>query len=91
MSNKYEMERYGSGAGPKLEGKLIKYTGYGCYPVYYLDGGGCTLCSDCANESDSLDDGDADKAVIQDVNWEDPDLYCDACSKRIESAYAEKE
>ena len=25
----------------------------------------------------------------QDVNWEDAELYCDHCSKRIESAYAE--
>jgi hypothetical protein len=24
-----------------------------------------------------------------DVNWEQPGLYCDHCSERIESAYAE--
>jgi hypothetical protein len=24
-----------------------------------------------------------------DVNWEDPDLFCDHCGNRIESAYAE--
>jgi hypothetical protein len=24
-----------------------------------------------------------------DINWEDPDLICDHCRKRIESAYAE--
>jgi hypothetical protein len=24
-----------------------------------------------------------------DVNWENPDLYCDHCGARIESAYAE--
>jgi hypothetical protein len=23
------------------------------------------------------------------VNWEDPDLFCDHCGARIESAYAE--
>jgi hypothetical protein len=24
-----------------------------------------------------------------DINWESPDLYCDHCSKPIESAYGE--
>lgn len=29
--------------------------------------------------------------VAYGVNWEDPDLYCDDCSERIESAYGDKE
>lgn len=35
----------------------------------------------------SLDEPATDCAV----NWEDPDMYCDECSERIESAYAELE
>lgn len=83
MSDRFE--RYGAGAGPELAGKLVKFTSIGCYPVYYLDSEGNTVCADCANDDDH--DGNAPSAAG--VNWEDPDLYCDECSKRIESAYAE--
>lgn len=31
------------------------------------------------------------KAECVDINWEDPDLYCDHTGNRIESAYAEPE
>lgn len=86
-------ERYGSGAGPELEGKLVKYTSLGCYPVFYLDSEGSVLCADCANMADASDlpADDECRPVTQGANWEDPDLYCDDCHARIESAYAEGE
>ena len=31
------------------------------------------------------------QVTAHDANWENPDLYCDHCSSRIESAYAEDE
>lgn len=81
-------ERYGSGAGPELEGKLVKYTSLGCYPLFYLDGEDNVLCADCANAGEANADEPV-SPVACDANWEDPDLHCDECSARIESAYAE--
>lgn len=71
-------ERYTSG-------KLAKYTSFGCYPLFYLTADNSCLCADCAN-AESLAD-----LVACDANWEDPNLTCDGCSERIESAYAEDE
>lgn len=66
------------------KGKLIKYAWPGVYPVFYVNKDGSVLCPACAQkERKSLVAGGA--------NWEDPDLYCDECSNRIESAYAEKD
>lgn len=67
-----------------FQGQLRKYTDLGGYPLFYLTKRDCVLCPLCANE---------EKAVIvaADANWEDPELYCDECSERIESAYAEDE
>lgn len=44
------------------------------------------------NAIDAKDNPNSDKGwevVAVDVNWEDASLYCDECSQRIESAYAE--
>jgi hypothetical protein len=54
--------------------------------MFYVTKRGHTLCPDCANED--LEDED-DPPVDGDANWEDPSLFCDGCSKRVESAYAE--
>jgi len=70
------------------DGRLPSFTSVGCYPILYLDKHDNVLCPQCANEQDP--DGD-DAPVVADVNWEDPDLFCDECSERIESAYAEDE
>jgi hypothetical protein len=67
-------------------GKLPTLAWPGLYPMFYVDNEGEVLCPDCANK-----DGYADTITGQDCNWEDPDLYCDDCNKRIESAYAEEE
>lgn len=77
---------------PKLpdrdsKGKLPTYIWPGCYPMLYIDKQGNTLCSDCA----SRDIDQSQDVIAADVNWENPDLICDDCGKRIESAYAEDE
>lgn len=68
------------------DGKLAKFTSIGCYPIFYLtaDKNAC-LCAECAREEET--DGNPPGAA--DANWEDPELHCDACGVRIESAYAE--
>lgn len=83
--------------------KPIKYAWPGGYPVFYVartgyknDSGGLELskydreefvcCPDCAGKA-------AEKEIIltnSDCNWEDPDMICEVCNKRIESAYAEE-
>ena len=72
-------------------GKLSGYSMVGSYPLFYLDGSSMVLCPSCAQESLALDIRDDDRAVCSDVNWENPSLYCDQCSERIESAYAEED
>ena len=56
----------------------------GGYPMFYLDSDNSALCPDCASK-----DGYTAPIVAYGVNWEDPSLYCEDCSKRIESAYTE--
>jgi hypothetical protein len=76
-------------------GKLPKYAWPGGYPLYYLMDDGEALCPDCANDPsnpvhiDGLRDGWRIEAP--DINYEDAQLYCAHCNKRIESAYAEDE
>ena len=67
-----------------LNGKLRAYTSIGCYPVIYLDSQGSALCATCATE-------EIENIKAATANWENPSLFCDGCSQRIESAYAEVE
>ena len=60
---------------------LAKYTSIGCYPLFYVVEGWQPLCHKCAEENEEENEAA--------VNWEAPDLYCDECDCRIESAYAE--
>lgn len=70
-----------------LSGKLPAYAFPGGYPIFYLNNHNDVFCVDCAN-----DHADFDEIIVDyDVNWEDASLYCDHCSRRIESAYAEDE
>ena len=66
-------------------GKLPQWAWPGGYPMFYLDGENNVLCTKCANENDEF----SSPISACDANWEDPDMYCDHCSTRIESAYAE--
>ena len=72
-----------------------KYAWPGGYPLFLVTQG-AALCVDCGRKHyrqiayaimHGLSDGW--KVEAADVNWEDPSLFCDHCSKRIESAYAE--
>lgn len=68
------------------DGKLSTYTWPGGHPLFYINTHDCqALCPDCANrELCHFISG-------YEVNWEDERLYCDGCSKQIESAYGEDE
>ena len=73
-------------------GALPKFSSVGCYPLFYIvSGWRCdeqhVWCARCCNEAD-----DSMCTIVQcEANWEDPELYCEACEERIESAYAESE
>ena len=68
-------------------GVLPAYAWPGGYPMYYVDDEGNILCPRCANKNDEY----SAELIAYDANWEDPDLYCDNCQERIESAYAEED
>lgn len=77
---------------------LRGYAWPGGYPVCMLTGDGGVLCSACvareirlivdATRPNGTSDPQWNCAAVN-VNWEDPQLYCDHCGNRIESAYAE--
>ena len=74
------------------DGKLMKYSDVGLYPLFYIDNQGSVLCSCCADKSEEENkDFPEFLPVLCDVNYEDTSLYCDDCSTRIESAYADDE
>ena len=66
-------------------GKLRSFTSIGGYPLFYYDKEGNCLCPECASSNDEY----TEPLIGVDANWENPDLHCDHCSERIESAYAE--
>lgn len=67
----------------------------GGYPMYAITDDGAAICPACCGSEikniDASTRGDGWRVIASDVNWEDGELYCDHCSKRIESAYAEPE
>ncbi len=72
-------------ASSHLPVELPTFSSVGGYPLFYVDAHNNVLCPDCANENDEF----SEELTDYDVNYEDPALYCDHCSCRIESAYAE--
>lgn len=66
---------------------LPTYAWPGGYPLFYMDAENNCLCPECANKNDEYNAA----IVAHNVNYEDTALYCDDCSKRIESAYCEDE
>lgn len=74
------------------DGSYQSFAWPGGYPVFYLSADNGVLCPKCANDNRKFDAPDDPQwnVVAADVNWEDDSLYCDNCSQRIESAYAEK-
>lgn len=72
-----------------------KYAWPGGYPLFLICSDGAALCCDCGRRQyrqiaysimHKINDGW--RVTAADVNWEDPNLYCDHCNKPIESAYA---
>ena len=69
--------------------KYIKYSiepNFTGYPLFYIINNEEVWCSGCCN-----DNLVGDEAVIQDANWENPELYCCNCSSKINSAYGNDE
>ena len=76
-------------ADPK-SGELPCYAWPGGYPLFYVTSGDDVICCKCANDATTGEDAFGDEKIsAYDVNWEDPDLDCDECGERIESAYAD--
>ena len=73
------------------------YTDMGGYPLYAVCEDSGVLCPKCCTKEAKLimrAGQDRDKQwqlAGVDVNYEDAELFCDHCNKRIESAYAEDE
>jgi hypothetical protein len=75
------------------DGTLDTYADGG-YPIYYVVGDSDWCCPKCANDAETGLSAfgvefRADSVITaSDINWEDPDMWCD-CGERIPSAYAE--
>ena len=54
----------------------------GGYTLFYISSQGEILCASCASQ-------DPEEIVGIEVNWENPDLYCDSCSVHIQPSYGE--
>jgi len=67
------------------DGKARRYTFVGCYPLFYYTESGDVL------SPQAIDEHGWDEVIGADINFENPDLYCDETGDRIESAYAERE
>ena len=69
------------------------YSSVGCYPLFAITSDGGTLCHRCCKSErkaiGTTTGADGWCIVAVDVNWEDPDLLCDHCGGRIDSAYSE--
>jgi hypothetical protein len=68
------------------DGRLQAFCWPGGYPLYYVDGDNSVLCPDCATEA-LQDEDERCRPCDVDVNYEDMDLYCEACSEQIDAAY----
>jgi hypothetical protein len=78
-----------------------EYAWPGGYPMFFIMGDGGTLHFDCVKANlrevieaqrdyDILRSSDWRCEAVE-INYEDGDLTCDQCNKRIQSAYAEDE
>lgn len=74
-------------------GNAEAYAWPGGYPIFYLCDDGGILCPSCCNTERELIDSayprDGWNVVGAGVNYEDPDMYCDHCGKRIDPAYCD--
>ncbi len=65
--------------------KLDSHAWPGGYPLFYMDLNQDILCPECANKEEPAN------IIAFDANWEDSSLYCEGCSRRIPSAYADED
>lgn len=74
------------------DGTVPKWAWPGGYPLFYVCEDGGDICSDCVNHDEGFREIDAPDWNVNGyaINYEDPELYCDGCGRRIESAYAER-
>jgi hypothetical protein len=78
----------------KLHLREGQFTSLGGYPKFFVGFDGSVLSFDWVRDNwkevchdyISCDD---EKIVGVDINWEDPNLYCDGSNERIPSAYAD--
>jgi len=75
-----------------------KYAWPGGYPLYLVMSDGEGMCIDCGRSNYRLIaretvDGTRGgwRAAAAAINWEDTNLICCHCNKRIESAYGEED
>lgn len=80
----------------RLADRLIKepFTWPGGYPLYAVTNDGAALCSDCCKAERvciaTTTGNDGWNVVALEINWEEPNLFCEHCSKSIEPAYQEE-
>ena len=78
------------------DGSVRVASEWGGYPLFHITTDATVLCATCVERniekcSDSSHIDSGWYVLGHCFNWNDPRLYCDHCSKRIESAYAEDE
>jgi 5-methylcytosine-specific restriction endonuclease McrA len=72
-------------------GNLRHWAWPGGYPLFYIiEPGCCAYCPDCASKVHRGEIEDEEITAVQ-VNWEDNQLTCEQCHRRIFSAYAEED
>jgi hypothetical protein len=76
------------------KGEYPAYAWPGGYPIMYVCNDGGVLCPTCMNaEREQIEASIAENAndgwnvIASDINYEDPNLFCDNCNKQIECAY----
>ena len=72
------------------------YAWPGGYPLAAITADGACLCAECVKKewrqicAESFDNTNCGFRISGvGVNWENDDLYCDHCGKKMESAYGE--
>jgi hypothetical protein len=74
------------------------YAWPGGYPLYFITSDGAALSFDAVKENYRIilqsvkhKMRDGWQVVAFEINWEEPDLFCEHSGKRIDSAYCEED
>lgn len=82
---------------PDMTFSHLEYDFYawpGGYEIHYYTADNGVLCHDCANDNliRTIDPDSPDFYIVgEDVNWEEPDLFCDHCNRKIGPEYEVEE